>query len=295
VSAPALLRGIDVHAHYRTGERRTQLAPTHADAEKLFGSGDLRTVDPVAYYRERQLMAVVFDVDTETASGERMVNDEVADLVRRSAGTLIGFATVDPWKGRAAVRELERCAELGLRGLKVQPITQEFWLNDERFRPIWRACQSLGFPVLVHMGTTAIGAGSPGGRGFHLKYGRPVPGLDDLAADFPELKLIAAHFGWPWHLELLAVARHKRNVYIDLSGWAPRYIPPEVLQHCNSVMPDKFLFGSDFPLFSPDRWLKEFEALELKDHVRNKVMFENACDLLNVDHSRFSGDRVEGA
>jgi len=281
------LRGIDIHAHFRTGERRQQLKETHADAEKLFKSGDLRTVDPVDYYRERGLMAVVFDVDTEATNGERMNNDEVADLVNRSDGTVIGFASVDPWKGRGAIRELERCAELGLRGLKVQPITQGFWLNDERFRPLWDACQALGFPVMVHTGTTAIGAGSPGGRGLHLKYGHPIPALDDLAADFPRLTVIAAHFAWPWHLDLLAVARHKGNVFIDLSGWAPKYIPPEVIRHCNSVMPEKFLFGSDFPLFSPDRWLAEWAELDLKDHVRPKVMYENACGILGLDVARF--------
>jgi uncharacterized protein len=214
----------------------------------------------------------------------------VAELVGRSGDGLIGFASVDPWKGRAAVRELERCAELGLRGLKVQPITQAFWLNDSRFRPIWEACVSLGFPVIIHTGTTAIGAGAPGGRGLRLKYGHPLPALDDLAADFPKLNLIAAHFAWPWHMDLLAIARHKGNVYIDLSGWAPRYIPAEVLQYANSVMPEKFLFGSDFPLFSPDRWLAEFETLELKDHVRPKIMYENACGILGIDPGRFGGE-----
>jgi uncharacterized protein len=283
------LRGIDIHAHYRTGERR-QVAQKQADAEKLFGSGGLREADPVAYFKERNLLAVVFDVDAETEGGERMSNDEVVELVGRSDDGLIGFASVDPWKGRAAVRELERCAELGLRGLKVQPITQAFWLNDSRFRPLWEACVSLGFPVIIHTGTTAIGAGSPGGRGLRLKYGHPLPALDDLAADFPKLNLVAAHFAWPWHMDLLAIARHKGTVYIDLSGWAPRYIPAEVLQYANSVMPEKFLFGSDFPLFSPDRWLAEFETLELKDHVRPKIMYENACGILGIDPGRFGGE-----
>jgi uncharacterized protein len=282
------LRGIDMHAHFRTGERREQLGQTHVDAEKMFKSGDLRQADPVAFYRERELMAVIFDVDAETASGERISNDEIIELVGRSDGALIGFASVDPWKGRGAIRELERCVEGGLRGLKVQPITQAFWLNDERFRPLWDACQSLRLPVLIHTGTTAIGAGSPGGRGLRLKYGQPVPAVDDLAADYPKLTLIAAHFAWPWHLDLLAVARHKGNVFIDLSGWAPKYIPPEVVRHCNSVMPEKFLFGSDFPLFNPDRWLEEFDRLDLKEEVRPKVMYENACRILGLDPGGFA-------
>ena len=279
-------RALDIHAHYRTGERR-QPAEKQLDAEKLFKS-DLRSVDPIEYFAERNLMAVVFDVDAETTSGERMSNDEVADLVGRSDGRLIGFASVDPWKGRGAIRELERCVELGMRGAKFQPITQAFAIHDQRFYPLWDACQSLGLPIIVHTGTTGIGAGAPGGRGLKLEYGRPVPAIDTVAADFPKLTIIASHFAWPWHLELMAVARHKGNVYVDLSGWAPRYIPAEVLQYCNSVIPDKFLFGSDFPLLSADRWLEEFEKLELKDHVRPKVLYENACRILGIDPAQFS-------
>jgi predicted TIM-barrel fold metal-dependent hydrolase len=234
------------------------------------------------------MMAVVFDVDAETNSGQQMSNDEIAALVGRSDGRLIGFASVDPWKGKAAIRELERSKALGLRGLKVQPITQAFDLNDPRFYPLWDACKALSLPVIVHTGTTGIGAGSPGGRGLRLKYGRPVPALDDVAADFPDVTWIAAHFAWPWHLELMAVARHKGNVFVDLSGWAPRYIPAEVLQYANSVIPEKFLFGSDFPLLSPDRWLSEFDALAIKDEVRPKILYENACRVLDVDPALFS-------
>lgn len=285
-------RAFDIHTHFRTGERRLSAARI-ADAEKVFKS-ELGKADPVDYYRTRRLMAVVFDVDSETMTGERMSNDEVAELVGRSDGQLIAFASVDPWKGRAAIRELERCQGLGFRGLKVQPITQGFSLNDRRFYPLWDACQALKMPVLVHTGTTGIGAGSPGGRGLHLKYGRPVPALDDVAADFPELVLIAAHFAWPWYLELLAVARHKSNVYVDLSGWAPKYFPREVVQYCNSVIPDKFLFGSDYPLLSPDRWLEEFADLDLKDHVRPKILYENACALLDLDLALFSMTNGDG-
>lgn len=233
------------------------------------------------------MMAIVFDVDAETSTGIKISNDEIAELVQKSDGLLIGFASVDPWKGAAAMKEMERCHRLGLRGLKLQPITQGFFLNDRRFYPLWDACQSLGLPILVHTGTTAIGGGSPGGRGLHLKYAQPIPALDDVAADFPRLTIIAAHPGWPWHSELLAVARHKGNVYVDLSGWSPKYFPDEVVKYLNSVIPDKFLFGSDFPLLKPERWLADFATLPVKDPVRRKVLYENACRLFGVDVSRF--------
>ena len=158
-------RAIDCHAHWRTGERR-QPTGGAGDADRLFKS-TLREADPVEFYAARSMMAVIFDVDAETTTGERMSNDEIVDLVGRSDGRLIGFASVDPWKGRAAIRELERCREVGLRGLKLQPITQAFGMNDRRFYPLWDACQALGMPIIVHTGTTGIGAGAAGGRGLH--------------------------------------------------------------------------------------------------------------------------------
>ncbi len=284
----AKLRAIDCHVHVRTGERARVQEEQVRDAEKLFGAKQEEEGDVLEYYRTRQMMAIVFDVDAETSTGIKISNDEIAALVKRSDGLLIGFASVDPWKGVAAVKEIERCYQMGLKGLKVQPITQGFFLNDRRFYPIWDVCQSLGLPVLVHTGTTAIGAGSPGGRGLRLKYGQPIPALDDVAADFPRLTIIAAHPGWPWHLELLAVARHKGNVYIDLSGWAPKYLPEEVVKYLNSVIPEKFLFGSDFPLLKPDRWLTEFSALPVKEEVRRMVLYENACRIFGLDVNQFA-------
>lgn len=281
------LRALDIHAHFRTGERATSSEDTGVrDADKMFLSS-LRAVDPAAYFREHEIMAVVFDVDNETTSGLRSSNDQIVELVQRAGGQLLGFASVDPWKGAAAIKELARSVDLGLQGLKVQPITQQFRFNDRRFYPLWDYCQATGLPILVHTGTTGIGAGTPGGKGLKLAYGRPVPEIDDVAADFPGLTLIAAHFGWPWFLEMLAVARHKGNVYIDLSGWAPRYFPSEVVQYLNSVIPDKFVYGSDFPLLSPERWLEEFEQLDIKDEVRPMILYENACRILNVTPSLF--------
>jgi predicted TIM-barrel fold metal-dependent hydrolase len=271
---------IDVHVHVHTGDRARQGQQQHEDARRLFRGEGGGPEDVLRLYRELNGMAVVFDVDAETSTGLRVSNDEVAALVARSEGRLVGFGTVDPWKGRAAVQEAERCKAMGMRGMKFQPITQGFFANEPRFYPLWDACQSLGLAVVFHAGTTAIGNGAPGGRGLHLKYGKPIPALDDVAADFPRLTIIAAHPGWPWHLELLAVARHKGNVYVDLSGWAPKYWPEETVRYMNSVMPEKFLFGSDYPLFSPRRWLEEFGQLTLKDGVREKVLRENALDLL---------------
>lgn len=268
------MRAIDVHVHLHT----TGADASREDAQKVFGSSG-SSADLLEYYTSRDIGAVVFDVDKESTTGQRIDNAAVAELAAKSGGKIIGFASVDPNKGAAALDELERCAGLGLRGLKLQPITQRFRFGDRRFYPLWEFCQAQRWPVLVHTGTTGIGAGSPGGRGLKLKYGHPMPDVDDVAADFPDLTIIAAHFAWPWHLDLLAIARHKANVWVDLSGWAPRYIPTEVVKYMNSVISDRVLFGSDYPWLKPDRWMAEFEQLQVKDEVREKVLLTNASRL----------------
>jgi predicted TIM-barrel fold metal-dependent hydrolase len=198
-------------------------------------------------YRELNGMAVIFDIDDETRTGLKASNEEIAQWVTRHPDVYIGFGSVDPWKGKAAIIEVERCAALGLKGIKFHPAVQDFAPNDPRFFPLWETCARLGLAVLFHSGTTMAGAGQPGGAGIRLEYGRPIPYIDDIAARFPELRIIMAHPAWPWHEEQLAILRHKPNVFMDLSGWAPKYIPESVIRYANSLVQDKVFFGSDFP------------------------------------------------
>jgi hypothetical protein len=136
--------------------------------------------------------------------------------------------------------------------------------------------------VLFHSGQTAVGAGLPGGGGLKLKYAQPIH-MDDVAADFPSLNIIMAHPGVPWQEEQLSIALHKPNVFIDLSGWSPKYFRPILVQYANSLLQDKVLFGSDFPALTPERWLRDFEGLELKPEVRQKILLDNAKKLLKIE------------
>ena len=281
----AELFAIDVHVH-----------PTSAEAIAGFGS-DLEgmgryfgrpipalSMDELAeHYRSRRMMAVLLAMDSSTTSGRPPVpNDHIASAVRAHPDVFIGFAGVDPWKGRLAVDEARRAREtLGLRGLKLHPGLQKFAANEERFYPLWETAAELGLICLFHSGTMATGAGLPGGSGYKLKYVNPML-VDDVAADFPSLQIILAHPGWPWQSEQLAIARHKANVHLDLSGWSPKYFPAELVQYVNSVLQDKALFGSDWPFMTPDRWLADFAALPIKDTVRPKILRDNARRLLGV-------------
>jgi predicted TIM-barrel fold metal-dependent hydrolase len=278
--------GIDVHVHVHTGEKaqKEELGAQERSLQGYFRTAQgWPTGDQVAErYAELNLMAVIFDVDTETRTGVRISNADIAAWVRRHAETLIGFGSVDPWKGRLAIDETRRCVEeLGLRGMKFEPASQGFAPNDTRFYPLWETCSRLGVPALFHSGMAGTGAGTPGGGGVRLGNCEPLL-LDDVAADFPELTIISAHPGWPWQEEQLAMARHKANVYLDLSGWAPRYWPASLIQYANTLLQDKVLFGTDHPLIPVDRWLKEFAELPFKAEVRPKIMRENARRLLRI-------------
>jgi uncharacterized protein len=271
--------------HIKTGDHRQRTLAQQEAADAAFKSGrrGMQPGEVAAYYRERSIHACIFDVDKETATGLRNSNDEIAAVASEFPDVFTGIASVDPWKGEAAVQEVRRCVtELGLKGVKFQPISQKFYMSDQRFYPLWGAISELGVPIIVHTGTTAIGRGTPGGGGLLLDHGRPMPHLDRVAADFPDLRIVAAHPGWPWHEELLAVVQHKENVYMDLSGWAPKYFPEITVKYMKSLIPEKVLFGSDFPLLTPDRWLKDFDALALSDAVRERITVENASALFDI-------------
>lgn len=279
------LEGIDIHVHPKTEEFIRATGARAAQMAAYFK----RENAPVSFqaladqYRGRRMMAVLLNSDDESVSGNPPVpNDTIADAVRRHPDVFLGFGGVDPWKGAPAVREIERCAtELGLRGLKFNPGRQKFFPNDQRFYPLYEAAAKHNLIVLFHTGMLGAGAGTPGGMGYKLKYTQPIH-LDDVAGDFPELRIIGAHPSWPWQEESLAIARHKSNFYIDLSGWAPKYFSSSLVQYANTVLQDKVLFGSDWPAIKVERWLEEFAELPIKPEVRRKIMLDNARALLGL-------------
>jgi predicted TIM-barrel fold metal-dependent hydrolase len=233
-------------------------------------------------YEALDVLAVLLAWDAETATGRpRVPNDLVANASRDHPKAFIGLGSVDPLKGERAIAELDRISELGLKGVKLHPSLQAFAPDDERYWPLYERCEELGLLALFHTGTSGIGAGQPGGQGIRLDYARPIR-LDAVAASFPNLKVVAAHFGYPWHAELLAMALHKTNIYIDISGWAPRYIPAEVIRDMKGRLQNQFVFGSDYPFIQPQRCLDELATLEIPEAVLHKVLVANAKGLLGL-------------
>ncbi len=280
------MRAIDVHIHPPAPQQPSLVSDPAVRAYFRSAVAHETAEEMAEYYASLDIFGVLFHIDSETASGHPPVpNDYIAELVQRYPNQFAGFASVDPWKGRAAIKEVERCAtELGLRGLKFHPQQQAFYPNDERFYPLWEVAQGLGLVVLFHTGTTGVGVGRPGGGGIKLKYARPIPYIDDVAADFPELTIIMAHPSFPWQEEQLAMLVHKPNVYMDLSGWSPKYFSPLLVQYAKTLVQDKVMFGSDYPVISPERWLSDFDGLGFEDAVRRKVLIENAKRVLKLEN-----------
>jgi predicted TIM-barrel fold metal-dependent hydrolase len=279
---------IDVHTHVEAdGHGHFSLGDELMDASAAYFKADqLRTPtldDIAAHYRGRSMAAVVFTVDASTATGHpALSSEEIAEGAARNNDVLIPFGSVDPRQGDAAVERARRLvAEHGVRGFKLHPSLQAFAPNDPAYYPLYEAFSELGVVALFHTGQTGIGAGVPGGGGIRLKYSNPLH-VDDVAADFPHLKIILAHPSFPWQVEALAVATHNPGVLIDLSGCSPKYFPPQLVQYANTLLKDKVLFGSDYPVLTPDRWLADFEKLPIKDEVRPKILKENAARLLGL-------------
>jgi predicted TIM-barrel fold metal-dependent hydrolase len=275
------LIAIDTHVHI---EHTDQGGPADKAAAKYFGPTDApRERKALAeYYRSRRIGCVVFPVD-ERLTGRPMVsNDAVAEFAAENADIAIAFASLDPTRGPEAVSEAKRLiAGGGIRGLKLHPPLQQFFPNDRLAYPLYEVFAEARLPVLFHTGHSGIGTGMPGGGGIRLKYGNPMA-IDDVAVDFPELPIILAHPSFPWQEEALSMCLHKPTVYIDLSGWSPKYFSPMLVQWANTLLKHKVLFGSDYPLITPDRWMADFEKIAIRDEVRPLILRENAIKFFGL-------------
>jgi uncharacterized protein len=279
---------IDIHTHVEIDSHGHKAVDDELDAavQEYFKLGPDRfpTVDTLAeHYRQRNTAAVVFTIDAETAFGHPPNSiEDLAEGAARNNDILIPFGSVDPWTGERAVRRVQTLVgDYGVKGFKFHPSMQAFEPNDRAFYPIYEAITEAGVPALFHTGQTGIGSGLPGGHGIKLRYSDPML-LDDVAADFPELTIVMAHPAVPWVDSQIAIATHKTNVYIDLSGWSPKYFPPQLVRAANRQLRTKVLFGTDFPYIQIDRWRRDFDMLEMDPAVLPLILKENALRVLGV-------------
>ena len=275
------LVAIDTHVHIEpepTGNAAEEAA------RKYFGNTGVSygRKELADYYRSRKIGCVVFSVDERLTGRPQVPNDEVAAFAAENSDIVMAFASVDPMRGPEAVKEARRLiATGGIRGFKLHPPLQQFHANDKAAYPFYEVVAEAKLPVIFHTGHSGIGTGMPGGGGVRLKYGNPMD-IDDVAVDFPDMPIIMAHPSFPWQDEAISVCLHKPQVYIDLSGWSPKYFSPILIQYANTLLKKKMLFGSDYPLITPDRWMTDFAGIAIRDEVRPLILKENAARLFSL-------------
>lgn len=287
----ARIEAIDTHVHIEMDAHGNNSLPNDLAeaAAAYFKNGGLQPeLDAVAnYYRERNMAAVVFTVDATTRLNHTPISSaEIAAGAARNNDVLIPYGSVDPNLGAAAIDTARRLIEdHGVRGFKFHPTVQGFDPSDEQFYPLFEVLEKAGVVALFHTGQTGIGAGMKGGRGLRLALSNPML-LDGLAADFGDLQIVMAHPSVPWQDEAISVATHKHNTWIDLSGWSPKYFPESLVRAAGSFLRNRVLFGSDYPMISPERWMADIATTAIKPEALPGIVKNNAIRLLGLeDHA----------
>lgn len=229
-----------------------------------------------------EAVLVALDLET-TVDTPPCSNEYVAGMWKRHPDRVIqAWGAVDPFKGEVAIREAKEAIEVhGMLGFHFHPIMGHFAVNDTRLYPLFETINALKVPVMIDVGTTGMGAGIPGGMGAKIRHAHPSA-IDELAADFPDLTIIAAHPGWPWVDEMTAVALHKGNVFWEMSGWAPKHFPPQLKIDMRARLQDKIMFGSDYPSLPYERIFREWDELGYKPDVMEKIFHGNAERILGL-------------
>ncbi len=278
------MRKIDLHCYPGTQPWLASQGP-FVEALSLYWKRDWvakEEDDVIRDFDSAGVEVVLVAFDTQTVTGAPpCTNEYVAGMRDRHPETVLqAWGAVDPFKGTAAIEEVERAInEDHLLGFHFHPIMGHFSVDDPKLFPLFEAINGLGVPVMIDVGTTGMGAGLPGGLGSKIRHAHPLA-VDELASNFPNLTIIAAHPGWPWVEEMTAVALHKGNVYWELSGWAPKYFPDSLKKDIRGRLKEKIMFGSDYPSMSFERIFREWEELGYSDDIMDRVFHENAVRVL---------------
>jgi len=254
-------------------EKSEKLTSPRSDADAL--------ADYLSMYERVGAKVVVLKArDLETTFGFAITNDDVSAFCKAHGPRFIGFAGVDPHKADA-VDELRRAVlELGLRGLNVQCFEHLMSADDSRLYPLYATCVELDIPVNIHCGVNFA-------RPAPMIYGKPEA-IDRVLVDFPTLRVCASPPGWPWVNELIAVAMRHPTLYIGLVAIRPKLLTTagsgyeQLLQYGRTLLADRMMFGSSFPLVPVERSIEEVRALPLPDSVRDGWLGLNAAAFLRL-------------
>lgn len=280
------MRVIDLHCYPNTQPWITAQGPYVEALAKYWGRAWVsKTEDEViAELKDAGVEPVLVAFDIETVAGTPPCTNEYVAQMRDNYPDVVrqAWAAVDPFKGETAIQQAKAAIQdFNMLGFHFHPIMGHFSVDDERLYPLWETINALHVPVMIDVGTTGMGAGLPGGLGARIRHAHPAA-IDSLAADFPNLTIIAAHPGWPWVEEMTAVALHKGNVYWELSGWAPKYFPNSLKRDIRGRLRDKIMFGSDYPSIPHTRLFREWNELGYDDLLLEKIFHQNAENILGL-------------
>jgi predicted TIM-barrel fold metal-dependent hydrolase len=233
-----------------------------------------------ALYLKHEVRALLIGWHPSTVRvGTRNDNGYVLGLAESYRDAFAGVLAALDMGDQSSAERLKQAAELAqnplVRGFKFHPPDQGFYPSDRKYYNLWEILTGSGKPVMFHTGFTVLGADCDGGDGIGLDYGRPIH-LDSLARDFPQMKIVAAHPGWPWQEELLGVVTHKKNIAVDTSGYLAEQLPELFQRSMRGRLQDKALFGTDFPYVDLEKALASLDRIGLKDSVKEKIVLENA-------------------
>ena len=279
------MRIIDLHCYPNTQKWIDCQGPYVEALEKYWGRAwQAKTEEEVvAEFTEFDIEALLVALDlTTTIETPPCDNNYVAGMRDRHETIIQAWAAIEPALGQAAIDEAKHAInDLNMIGFHFHPIMQHIRVDDKSFYPLWDEITQLKVPVMIDVGMTGMGAGTPGGLGAKTRNAHPES-IDALAADFPDLTIIMSHPGYPWIDETTAVALHKGNVFWEMSGWSPKYLPDSLKKDIRSRLKDKVMFGSDYPSIPYKRILSEWDHMGYSDDMLEKFFHRNAESILGL-------------
>jgi len=237
----------------------------------------------VGDFKRNKVEPVIVALDVEHEINTVPTDNEYVAMLRNKYDCIAqAWGTVDPYRGRTAIEQAEYAIKtLKLLGFHFHPIAGGYAVSERAFYPLWDAIQGMGVPVCIDIGMTGVGGQMPGGNGLKLRHAHPLA-VDEIAADFPKLKIVMAHPGYPWVDEATAVCLHKGNVFWEMSGWGVKYIPESIKRDIRGRLKDKIMFGSDYPSLTYERLIKEWMEVGYPDEILEKFFHKNAETVLGL-------------
>ncbi len=276
-------RIFDMHSHWGTRRGYPFQTPEElAQQERVFRSTPsyVSEADMAEHFRATGVRAILdLGVRAPAPIDEvRALHDYAFDTQKQHADVIAGhWLHIDPRLGRLAVNELARCLgrRQGLVGLAVSGAGFNVAASDPGYAPLYELCLEARAPVLIMVGTTGLGAGRPGGAGVKLAFSHPRH-VDEVAATYPELTIVASRPAWPWQADMIAILLHKANVWYEVHGWSPRYFTADLKSEIARRLHDRVMFGADYPMFRYERLIADWQSEGYGEAVLENIFHRNA-------------------